>query len=498
MRDGSLCGTARRANRAPRVRAAYTLSMAVDPRALVRVLDELLWTLRREGFDISTAQAIDVARAVEVVGLAHRARVREAIACLVVRRATERARFDAAFERFFTPGQAAARGTLWERLQAGGFSSAEIDALRALLEQLASRGADGATLGTLLDRGADLSRLLVQSNLSRTIDAHSGLMLGYLTHRATSEMGAGRARQTLASLRAGLVDALGPRGHELADALAVALDGAEEEIRGFVRQTYEARVAELGEQRRQGGLASAPFLSLTVAQIDEVRRAVRRLAEQLRGAARVRIRRARHGRVDPHRTLRRAMRTGGVPYGIARTRRRRNRPKLIILCDVSDSVRAAAGFLLEFTYAAQELFDRARTFVFVSDLGETTQLFEREPVRVAIERAWRGDVVRAGENSNYGRVLRAFEARHLRELDRATTVVVLGDGRTNYHDASPEVLGRIRARCRSLVWLCPEPRGSWGTGDSAMPRYAPQCTAVHEVVCARDLERAARRLVARG
>ena len=191
------------------------------------------------------------------------------------------------------------------------------------------------------------------------------------------------------------------------------------------------------------------------------------------------------------------MRTGGAPLDIVRTRRRRNRPKLVVLCDVSDSVRAAAGFLLEFTYAAQELFDRTRTFVFVSDLGETTQLFDHEPVRVAIDRAWRGGVVPAGENSNYGRVLRAFEARHMREIDRATTVVVLGDGRTNYHDASPEVLGRIRARCRALVWLCPEPCGSWATGDSAMARYAPQCTAVHEVSCARDLERAARRLVAR-
>jgi uncharacterized protein with von Willebrand factor type A (vWA) domain len=189
------------------------------------------------------------------------------------------------------------------------------------------------------------------------------------------------------------------------------------------------------------------------------------------------------------------MRTGGVPCEIVRTRRRRDRPKLVVLCDVSDSVRAAAGFLLEFTYAAQELFERTRTFVFVSELGETTRLFEREPVRVAIDRAWRGGVVGAGENSNYGRALRAFEDRHLRELDRATTVVILGDGRTNYHDASPEVLGRIRARCRALLWLCPEPRGSWAVGDSAMPRYAPRCTAVYEVSCARDLEDAARRLV---
>jgi uncharacterized protein len=473
--------------------------MAVDPRALLRVLDELLWTLRREGFEISTAQAIDVARAVELVGIDRRGMVREAMACLVVRRGSERARFDAAFDAFFAPessASAAARGTLWQRLEAQGFAADELDALRALLTQLASSGDDGATsLETLLHRGADLARLLARSSLLRTIDAHSGLMLGYLAHRATSEMGAGRARQALATLRSALVDALGHRGDALADALARALEGAEEDIRAYVKQTHQARVTELEAQRRDGRLETTPFASLTDAQIDEVRRAVRRFAERLRGAARVRTRRANKGRVDPHRTLRRAMRTGGVPLAIVRTRRRRDRPKLIVLCDVSDSVRAAAGFLLEFTYAAQELFERARSFVFVSDLGEATQLFEREPVRVAIDRAWRGGVVHAGENSNYGRVLRAFEARHLREVDRATTVVILGDGRTNYHDASPEVLGRIRARSRALVWLCPEPRGSWATGDSAMPRYAPQCTAVLEVSCARDLERAARQLL---
>jgi uncharacterized protein len=470
-----------------------------DPRALVRVLDELLWGLRRDGFEISTAQAIDTARAVVAVGLEQRSRVREAVACLVVRRASERARFDAAFDRFFdASGPAGLRGTLWQRLEAEGFDAAEIEALRGLLAQLAGSGVDGVeVLGTFLDRGADLARLLVQSNLSRTIDAHSGMMLGYLTHRATSEMGVGRARRALVSLRSALVDALGPRGDMLADALARAVESAEDEIRGYVKETHEARVAELDRQRRAGQIETAPFASLSVAQIDEVRRAVRRFAERLRGAARVRRRRARRGRIDPHRALRRAMRTGGVPLAIARTRRRRDRAKLVVLCDVSDSVRAAAGFLLEFTYAAQELFDRARTFVFVSELGETTQLFDREPVRVALGRAWAGGVVPAGENSNYGRVLRAFEARHLREIDRTTTVVILGDGRTNYHDASPEVLGRIRSRCRALVWLCPEPRGRWATGDSAMARYAPLCTAVHEVGCARDLEQAARRLVAR-
>jgi uncharacterized protein with von Willebrand factor type A (vWA) domain len=186
-----------------------------------------------------------------------------------------------------------------------------------------------------------------------------------------------------------------------------------------------------------------------------------------------------------------------VPFELVRRHRRRDRPKLVLLCDVSESVRAAACFLLEFTYAVQELFSRSRSFVFVSELGEATSLFAREPVRVAIARAWGGDLVAAGENSNYGRAFRTFEAEQARELDRTTTVVVLGDGRTNYHDPGADALARIRERCRALLWLCPEPRGQWGQGDSAMALYARQCTAVYEVRCAADLERAARALVSR-
>jgi uncharacterized protein with von Willebrand factor type A (vWA) domain len=44
------------------------------------------------------------------------------------------------------------------------------------------------------------------------------------------------------------------------------------------------------------------------------------------------------------------------------------------------------------------------------------------------------------------------------------------------------------------VWLCPEPRAAWASGDSAMPRYAPKCTRVLEVRSARDLEEATRLL----
>ncbi|MGH7295400.1 MAG: VWA domain-containing protein, partial [Polyangiaceae bacterium] len=404
-------------------------------RGLVAILDELLWALRREGFVISTGQAIDAARAVTLVGLEHPAAVRDALAAIVVQRPRDRRRFDAVLDAFFAVDPGAARGrTLWERLADRGFSAAELEEVRALLSQVGAQGADGAApLESLLGRGADLDRLLTLAGVSRRIDADSGMQLGFQTHRLLGQLGAARVRQSLASLRTFLRESLGAdRGDALADALARELEQAEGDVRAHVRRIYEARVDEVERQRGERTLETTPFASLGDAEIEEVRRAVRRFAERLRGGARVRARRALRGRIDPHRTLRRALRTGGVPFTPARKKRRRDRPKLVLLCDVSYSVRAAAAFLLEFTYVAQELLSRTRTFVFVSDLGETTDLFAREPVRVAIARAWGGGVVRSADNSNYGRALRTFEARHLRELDRRTTVVILGDGRTNY------------------------------------------------------------------
>jgi len=466
-----------------------------DGQTLVRVLDELLWSLRRVGFEVSVAQAIDVARAVRAVGLHQHREVREAVACIVVHRASDRARFDAAFTAFFASASSITRGSLWEQLARRGFDDEEIGVLRGLLADWGDR--DGA-LNLFLEAGAVLDRRLALSGVARAIDAHSRLQLGSRTHRLLRELGAEGVQQSLSALRAALVDALGARGNTLADALASQLECGQECVRAFVRGAYEARVADFEREERESRMDTTSFASLADDGIEEVRRAVRRFVHRLRGSARVRARHAQRGALDVRRTLRQGTRTWGVPVELSRTRRRRRRPKLIVLCDVSDSVRAAASFLLEFAYAAQELFERTRSLVFVSDIGEMTGLFAREKPALAIARAWRGGgVVRASDNSNYGRALRTFEAQHLRAIDSRTIVVILGDGRTNYQDAAPEVLDRIRARARALVWLCPEARGKWTEGDSAMLRYAPKCTAVYEVTCAADLERAARAMVSR-
>ena len=462
---------------------------------MLRVLDELLWALRRDGFTISTAQAIDVVRVARLVGFGDRATLRDAIAAVVVERRADRDRFRAAFDGFFAADRAHA-GDLWSALRARGFADDELAALRELLQGAAERsGATGdapALLG-LLGAESELDHLLRAAGIARVLaPVTSPLQAGFFAQKVMSALDLPRAASALRRIGAALREALGEeRGAALEAALAEELDRARRRIRMHVERTIAERGAEPapGDRRRA---ESTPFAGLSEAEREEVRRAVRSLAERLRGAERVRQRRARRGRIDPRRTLRLALATGGVPFTPARRRRRRDKPRLVLLCDVSDSVRAASLFMLELVHAAQELWSGTRSFVFVSELAETTRLFADVPPETALARIYGGGVVSLAHNSNYGRALAAFEERAGRGIDRRTTVVILGDGRTNYLGDAADVVARLRERARAVLWICPEGPGTWGSGDSAMLRYQAAATSVVVARTARELARAAR------
>jgi len=453
------------------------------------VLDNLLWSLRREGFAISTAQAIDAARAAREVGFDDKATLRLALASVLVDSRDRQKRFDELFDDFFSL-RAPPPAELAQRLFSQGFNRTDLGALRELLREfLASQS---SRLRALLTGGAALDHLLSSERVQELLGRMNGPMQkGFYTHRVLEEVGVERARSALTVIEEGLSDALGAeRARQLVLALMRELDQSE----ARVHEQIERRLATL--EITDDGPMSRPFATLTEEEMTEVRRGVRRLAERLRGAARVKNRHRKRGRLDPSRTMRKSLASGGVPFRAVRRDQRRDRPRLVVLCDVSDSVRPAARFMLEFVYAVGELFDKTRSFVFVSELGEVTRLFESEPVGTAVLRAAES-VVNVRENSSYARAFRAFERHFIESIDRRTTVVVLGDGRTNYQPTGTDVVARIRARAKSVLWLCPEPRATWGIGDSAMPAYAQVVTQVFEAASARDLERVAREIVIR-
>jgi uncharacterized protein with von Willebrand factor type A (vWA) domain len=279
----------------------------------------------------------------------------------------------------------------------------------------------------------------------------------------------------------------------VADRLAAALRRVEAAARRWAETAGRARTPRPRADALVGGRTP-----LTRQELQRTETAVRRLAERLRTRLVRRDRSRRRGALSVRRTLRRNLGLGGVPARLVFRRRRPERPDVVVLCDVSESVRHVTRLMLLFLYALQTLFTRVRTFVFVSDLAEVTEALkaERDPARAA-DLAVAGRAVSLAANSNYGRALRTFHRDFLGAVTRRTTVIVVGDGRNNYNAPEAWVLDDVRRKAKRLLWICPEDRGAWGLGDSEMPLYAARCDRVATAATLEELEGLAEALVPR-
>lgn len=462
------------------------------------VLAELCASVRRAGLPLSPVEAIEVQRAAVAVGLANKADLRAALRAVAVKDESQRAVFDRAFDAFFA-ADGRSQGTLLDRLRSQGFAAHELAALDELLSalgaQLEAEGGGGA-FAALRAGGGELDHLLAVAGRKAELERmQSSMQAGFYAQRLLDAAAFPRAETGIAALRDRLRDALGARGDALADALASELGSFARLAREHAKNDLARRDALSHENLRRRHLEERPFVELSPDEARRVMDEVRRLAERMKGALAVRRKRQRRGRLDVRRTLRASHRTGGLPFTPVFRRRRRDRPRLVVLCDVSDSVRVAARFLLVLVHAVQEVFARTRTFVFVSDVGETTRLFREHPPERAIALAYGGAVIPVAQNSNAGRALGLFGDGYADALDSRTTVVVLGDARNNQNDPNVAALRAIRRRVARLVWLNPEPQGAWGFGDSAMKLYERECDDALTVHDLESLRTAVDRLV---
>jgi uncharacterized protein with von Willebrand factor type A (vWA) domain len=320
----------------------------------------------------------------------------------------------------------------------------------------------------------------------------SNLQTGFYSRRLMVGAGVEQMRQDLQSLEAELRQrGLSEGGIEIvARQLSEALRQVEEAARREVERQAKARL-----KKPTGGINDRALHTLSKVELEQAQRAVRKMAEKLKARLVRRQRSRRKGTLNPLRTLRKNMSAGGVPMVPVFRRRRPLRPEVVVLCDVSDSVRNASRMMLLFAYTLQSMFSRVRSFVFVSDVGEATKYFKEADPEDAIDVAIAGKVISLAANSNYGHALASFSRGWLGSITRRTTVLVIGDGRNNYNAANVWALEDVKRKARRVIWICPEPRSSWGFGDSEMMRYSKACTQVVTVQTLGDLEKVAEQLV---
>ncbi len=443
-----------------------------------RVL-EFIGDLRRAEVRISPSEALDALAATAEVGLGDRDTFKTALASTLVKESRDLPTFERLFDLYFLDLQALGAGLekalgpedpqiedLLDRLIAE--EGVELDELTELL--LRGRGAELEMAIRGSGRSAGLERLLY------------ALQVGYFSRRVQD----GLDWDAIARDLDRLMQALEARGLDpgrlarIRSYLDLRLEALKRMVRQHVERELGRRAHRQGERLVRELLTDKPLFALTADEVAQMKAVVARLARRIKDALALRQRQEERGRIDSRRTMRRSLQYDGIPMEVMLRRRHRERPKLVTVCDVSDSVRNASRFMLQLVWSLQECFARVRSFVLVSEIAEVTQAFDRYPVERAIEWALREAPVDYHCRSDFGYGFSRFCRTELDTLDRRTTVLILGDARNNYNDPQAWTLRLIRERVKGIIWLNPEGQWGWGVGDSVMPLYAASCDVVRE------------------
>ena len=441
---------------------------------LVSFCDEL----REEGLAIGTAEILDSFAAVEHVPWSDRAQFREALAATLAKSQEDRHLFDRVFDRWF-------------------FRAAELEAIER--EGIDGEAGDGnQNIGEAGDGGERIDvDELIEMIRQAIADGDEAAMrdLAQLAVAAFGRrgQGSGVVGVDVQRIRRSLGLTTGSSG---ADGAAEDVEIDREGLRRFeshLRRELERKLIE-----RTGKLPPArPLADLDRAlptnptqDLAAVHRSVTMLKRRLATLGNEHRGRRRGRVVDVRRTMRASLETGGVPLTLRYRPKRPRRPEIYVLCDVSTSVTSASVFFLSVLHALHDSFRKLRSFVFIERISEVTETFERErDFRKISERISQdGGVADISGYTDYGRVWLEFLEEISADLDPRSTVIVLGDARTNGRDPHAAAFARLTERAGRTFWLNPEPRLYWNYGDSVMAAYEPHTTEAFECWTTKHLE----------
>jgi uncharacterized protein with von Willebrand factor type A (vWA) domain len=429
--------------------------------------------LRAAGLPVSMAESLDAGRAINTIDLLEREQLRAVYAACVVKRATHRPAFDRLFDLGWPSaigdgqsydGDADAEGDELEEID-----PADLDAIRAELRD---------RLRDVLLSGDDeaLRRLAREAvnGLGRA-DGQPGRQ-SWFTYRVLRALNP-------ETLMASLLEAVlqGQERGGLAE--KVARQMLTERIKQFEELVESEVRRRLAEDRGADAIAKTAvkplieqveFLRASRDDLAQLRRQVHPIARRLATRLTAKRRLGRRGRLDVRRTVRASLSSGGVPLTTIFKPHKPHKPELVVLCDVSGSVAAFAHFTVLLAFALREQFAKVRVFAFVDTTDEVTDFFDRggDVVDALARMSSEADVVWYDGHSDYGHAFEVFAQKWPDAVTPKTSLLVLGDARTNYRAPALPALRSMVRSARHAFWLNPEPRQYWSSGDSAAATYA--------------------------
>jgi uncharacterized protein with von Willebrand factor type A (vWA) domain len=458
--------------------------------------------LRSHDVRISPAETLDAVEVVGLLGYGSRTALRTGLSQTLAKTPQDKATFLQCFDRFFTynmPGEAANDGAD----DASGLNPEQLAGADEALSQLQLDGDHGLEPQSLdldgeMAADPELAAQLDTSLMAmlRTDDRNS---LSLSIARAGEQVGLSQiqmftqkgqfTRKILDQLgeehiRSAVVD-LENRGSPALQQLQVYRDRLRELVRDHVEREYLLHAEGRNKQFMDDILARARLNNIEHHYLHRVHELVRKMAKRLAARHSRKRRLTKRGQLNMARTMRRGIANDGVMFDVYWKSVKKDRPQILAICDVSGSVAAYAKFLLMFLYSLYDVLPRVRSFAFSSHLGEVSDLFQAHSLEKAIELVnWK-----YGGATDYGNSLLDFASLAMDDIDSNTTVIILGDARNNNGDPKLELLQSIYQRAKQVIWLNPESRKLWGSGDSEMPRYLTACHFAAECNSLQQLER---------
>lgn len=453
---------------------------------------EFVRGMRAAGVRVSMAESADAMRAVEVLGVADKDLFRQSLRTTLVKESEDFAVFEELFPLYFSAGGPPMQNAMED------LSEDEQEMLKAALQAMSGR------LQALLDwltsgEGPTKEELEQLAERAGVQWANNQQEASWVTRRMLQQMGLTHLEDQLRELMERLAE-MG-MSQEAIEKLMGVVEANREALSEQVAQSVGRQIAEQRANRPEdihgSDLMHKPFEALTEDEANLLRKEVQRLVNQLRSRAALRRKRGKEGRFDSKGTIRVNQRYGGVPMEL-KFKRKKLKPSLVLICDISRSMLSVAEFMLRLTYELQDQIAKTRSFGFYSDMEEISLTMSDSRAAGAIDGVMESFYGRAPQHyaTDLGRSLATFYDNWLDSVNNRTTVVILGDGRNNFNDPRLDLIKELQKRSRRLIWFNPEAPRQWGTGDSDMPLYAPLCDQVFMIRNLAQLSSAVDKLLA--
>lgn len=433
-----------------------------------QVLTDFIRALRSADVRVSTGESIDAARAVSIIGYGDRERLSDTLRCVLAKSPVEKETHDRLFNLYFS------------RSQSGNSASSE-----AAESQSEEDGEAAPDILSLLENGDEAQIAIAMEQAAREVDLANiqfATQVPYYSQQMMKALGVER-------LETDMMNSFRERSPEGDQRAQDLIDGRQEmfgRAREHAQQAFETFGAGATELFRQDFLSEKSITSLDRRDLERMRALVEKMAKRLASKHSRRKRKKNRGQLDIRKTLRSNAGFDGVPFELAWRQTKKDRPKIVAICDVSGSVAQVVRFFLMLLYSLNDVVPDIESFAFSGRLKAVGDTLERQDFNPAMDEI----INTIGMSStDYGQSLSDLKTEHWQEIDRRTTVIILGDGRSNYGDPRVDLFQEMAGRAKRVIWLTPEGRGQWGSGDSEMLRYRPYCNSMTHVTTMKDLER---------